>query len=168
MNNSKSSSGVVFLQRVDKDKLWQAKNLRQQMTESEIKLWEQVKRKKILGLKFRRQQIIEGFIVDFFCHQAKLVAEVDGGVHLSEEQKQIDEHRRNVFALRGLEEIRFRNEEVLNSIDDVVKKITEKVKNRIGMGDIITSPQVPLHLTPPSPTGRGRKCGGKRVVERDF
>ncbi len=133
MRKSESSSGVILLQRVDKYKLRQARHLRQKMTEAETKLWEQVRRKQILGLKFRRQQIIEGFIVDFFCHQAKLVVEVDGEVHVSEEQKLIDEHRRNVFALRGLDEMRFWNDEVLNSVDNVVKQIEENVKIRIGM-----------------------------------
>ncbi|HMD68055.1 MAG TPA: DUF559 domain-containing protein [Chitinivibrionales bacterium] len=132
MEQSKASSGVILLQRVDKYKLRQARDLRQKMTGAEANLWEKVRRKQILGLKFRRQQIIEGFIVDFFCHQAKLVVEVDGGIHTSEEQKKIDEHRRNVFALRGLEEMRFHNQEVLTSIENVVKQITEKVKTRIG------------------------------------
>jgi very-short-patch-repair endonuclease len=126
------SSGVILLQRVDKYKLRQARELRQLMTPPERLLWEQVRRKQILGLKFRRQQVVEGFVVDFFCHQAKLVIEIDGSIHDTPDRKKEDEHRRNVFALRGLEEIRFRNENVMHNIDDVVKQITEKVKIKIG------------------------------------
>jgi very-short-patch-repair endonuclease len=132
MSKSELSSGVVFLQWVDKHKLNQAKELRKKMTDAEAKLWEKVRRKGILGLKFRRQQIIEGFIADFYCHQAKLVIEVDGDYHNRETQKKEDEHRRNVFAIRGLEEIRFCNNDVINCTDDVIRLIKEKVKLRLG------------------------------------
>ena len=69
--------------------------------------------------------------MDFFCHAAKLVIEVDGSVHEKKEQREIDEHRRNVFKLRGLEELRFSNKEVLNSLNEVLEKISEIVKMRM-------------------------------------
>ena len=100
-----------------------------------------MRRRGIAGLKFRRQQVIDGFIADFYCHQAKLVIEVDGDVHNGEEQKGKDEHRRKVFAIRGLEELRFRNEDVMNCTDDVVQQITERVKIKVGgLRGIVTSP----------------------------
>ena len=126
------SSGVIFLQRVNKDKLRRACELRRAMTPAERLVWERVRNNQIAGAKFRRQQIIEGFIVDFFCHPAKLVVEIDGGVHDTEDQKKADEKRKKVFANRGVEEIRFRNEEVLGNIDAVVEKITEIVVFWIG------------------------------------
>ncbi|GAG50284.1 unnamed protein product, partial [marine sediment metagenome] len=76
------------------------------------------------GLKFRRQQIIEGFIVDFFCEKLRLVIEVDGEVHNQDEQIIHDRHRKNVFAARGIREVRFNNNEVLNNIDNVLEKIS--------------------------------------------
>ena len=125
------SSGVTSLQYVSEEKKRAARLLRRNATPAEKLLWEALRNRKAGGLKFRRQQIIEGFIVDFFCHQAKLVVEVDGGIHDEEEQKNSDKHRRNVFAARGLKEIRFRNEEVINDIERVVLKIRKVVEERL-------------------------------------
>ena len=119
----KLSSGVVALQRINDNKLKQARSFRKEMTQAEALLWEYLRNKQVDGIKFRRQQIIEGFIVDFFCHELKLVIEIDGDVHNKKEQKEIDEHRRKVFALRGLKEIRFTNDEVLHDILSVLKRI---------------------------------------------
>lgn len=131
MTENKLSSGVVHLQRINDRKLQQARILRKNMTIAEKKLWARLRRKQVLGIKFRRQQIIEGFIVDFFCNAAKLVIEIDGGIHETDEQQLKDEHRRNVFKLRGLKEIRFNNDEVLNSLNNVVCAIRDCVKIRI-------------------------------------
>ena len=60
-----------------------AKVLRKNMTDAEIKLWKQLKGKKLLGLRFRPQHPIDIFIADFYCHQAKLVAEIGGRIHKS-------------------------------------------------------------------------------------
>ena len=71
---------IIPGQKVTKAKLERAKELRHEMTPAEKLLWEQVRAKK-LGVRFRRQQVIQGFIVDFYCHKAALVVEVDGDVH---------------------------------------------------------------------------------------
>ena len=122
--SSPLTSGVILLQRTSPDKIDQARTLRKNMTEAEQALWQKLRGSKLFGLKFRRQQIIEGFIADFFCHAVKLVIEVDGSIHDNEEQKRTDTHRREVFAARGLRELRFRNEEVLENSTDVLKRIT--------------------------------------------
>lgn len=100
-----------------------ARGLRRDMTQAEAILWEHLRDRRLAGFKFRRQQIIEGFVADFFCNYAKLNVEVDGGVHDTPKQKLIDAHRRKVFADRGLKEIRFRNEEVLGNIENVLLRI---------------------------------------------
>ena len=117
------SSGVVQLQRVSDVKVDQARALRRNMTSAERILWTTLRGKKCGGLKFRRQQKIEGFITDFFCPEKNLVIEVDGSVHESEEQKKMDEHRRAVFKSRGLLEIRFSNNDVFKNINNVQEKI---------------------------------------------
>ncbi len=117
------TTGVVFLQRINKAKLQEARKLRRIMTEAENALWRQLRRKNLIGIKFRRQQIIEGFIADFFCQQLKLVIEVDGGIHSTEERKKMDDHRRKVFEARGLQELRFSNEDVLDHMPLVLEKI---------------------------------------------
>ncbi len=64
-----------------------AKALRQQMTNAEKRVWEMLRGKKILGLKFRSQHPMYFFIADFYCHQLKLVIEIDGGIHQQPENK---------------------------------------------------------------------------------
>ncbi|MBN2188139.1 MAG: endonuclease domain-containing protein [Chitinispirillaceae bacterium] len=93
------------------------------MTPAETVLWEKIRNSQLAGMKFRRQQVIEGFIVDFFCHSAKLVIEIDGEVHAVPEQKATDAHRREVFEARGLTEIRFSNSEIFSDIKAVMEKI---------------------------------------------
>ena len=94
------------------------------MTPAEKLLWQEVRAKK-LGVRFRRQQIIAGFIVDFYCHKAALVVEIDGDTH----DLQQDEDARREKALRelGLRIVRFRNDEVVRELSVVVGKIRESV-----------------------------------------
>jgi len=113
---------IVTGQKVTKEKLERAKELRREMTPAEKLLWQEVRAKK-LGVRFRRQQIIQGFIVDFYCHKAALVIEVDGDIH----DLQQDEDARREKALRemGLRIVRFRNDEVVRELSMVVGRIRE-------------------------------------------
>jgi very-short-patch-repair endonuclease len=98
-----------------------AKELRLNMTKAEEVLWEKLRKKQIDGNIFRRQHPIDRFIADFYCHNAKLVIEVDGEIH--ENQKEYDIGRTEELNDLGLQVIRFTNEEVLNNIELVIKKI---------------------------------------------
>ena len=100
-----------------------AEVLRNRMTESELLLWDKLKSKKFHGLKFRRQHPIQTYIADFYCHKLKLIIEIDGGYHDSEEQTEIDNERTQTLEFNDIEVIRFTNEEVINNIDDVLFKI---------------------------------------------
>jgi very-short-patch-repair endonuclease len=71
---------IVHGQRVTKEKLQRAKELRREMTPAEKILWQELRANKV-GVHFRRQQVIAGFIVDFYCHKASLVIEVDRDIH---------------------------------------------------------------------------------------
>ena len=102
-----------------------AKALRSSMTISEQYLWEQLKGKKILGLRFRPQHPIDIFIADFYCHSLKLVIEIDGGIHKNNDQKKYDIGREAELSDLGIEVIRFTNEEVINHIKEVVDEITK-------------------------------------------
>ena len=106
---------------VNTDKKLRAKQLRQEMTPAENHLWQLLRRKQLGGFHFRRQQVIDGFIVDFYCHKAGLVVELDGGIHL--QQKDADAVRDNALTNRGLTVIRFTNEEVLNETQRVLQRI---------------------------------------------
>jgi very-short-patch-repair endonuclease len=68
---------IIPGQKVTKEKLQRAKELRREMTPAEKLLWNELRANK-LGVHFRRQQVIAGFIVDFYCHKVGLVVEVDG------------------------------------------------------------------------------------------
>ena len=105
-----------------------AKGLRAEMTEAEIKLWYKLRKNQLLGYKFRRQHPIFLFIVDFYCHKAKLVVEVDGKVHEDPDQQEYDEQRTYELEHLGLTVIRFSNEEVLNNIDHVIQQIQEQLQ----------------------------------------
>lgn len=100
-----------------------ARRLRAEQTPYEKLLWERLRRSQLAGLHFRRQQIIDGFIVDFYCHAAGLVIEIDGSVH--EAQLQYDEERSRILAERGLAVIRFSNDEVESGLDDVLTRIID-------------------------------------------
>jgi very-short-patch-repair endonuclease len=91
------------------------------MTLAEARLWAGLRGRRLAGLRFRRQQIIDGFIVDFYCHAARLVIEVDGGIH--RDQQGHDEARDRIFTSRGLRILRFTNDAVLERLDDVLTQI---------------------------------------------
>jgi len=93
------------------------------MTQAEKVFWHLVRGRKLFGLKFRRQQIIDGFIIDFYCDSLKLCVEIDGDVHDSEEQERYDEFRDQALALRGLATIRFSNEEIIQHKNAVIEKL---------------------------------------------
>ena len=113
---------IIPGQQVTKEKLQRAKELRRDMTPAEKALWQELRANK-LGVHFRRQQIIAGFIVDFYCHKAALVIEVDGDIH--DLQKEDDTKRDKALSERGLKIVRFRNDEILNNLLMVVKSIKE-------------------------------------------
>jgi very-short-patch-repair endonuclease len=95
------------------------------MTPAELILWEQLKNKK-LGVKFRRQHVIESYIPDFVALSIKLIIEVDGGIHLK--RKKEDAARTKWLNFIGYTVIRFKNEEVENEIDSVLEKIKAEIK----------------------------------------
>ncbi len=115
---------IIPGQHVTKEKLQRSRELRREMTPAEKTLWEELRANK-LGVHFRRQQVIQGFIVDFYCHKAGLVIEVDGDVH--DLQKEEDERREKVLSALGLRIVRFRNDEVMRNLSAVVGKVKELV-----------------------------------------
>ena len=76
-----SARNIIVGQAVDSVKVERSKELRKEMTPAEKILWGQLRGRRLRGLHFRRQQVIEGFIVDFYCHAAGIVVEVDGPIH---------------------------------------------------------------------------------------
>jgi very-short-patch-repair endonuclease len=102
-----------------------AKSLRANMTEAETVLWSKLRNSLLGGYKFRRQHPIDQFIADFYCHQKRVVVELDGGVHLHPDRKAYDEGRTAELERWDIGVIRFKNEEVLEEMDKVLKCIKE-------------------------------------------
>jgi very-short-patch-repair endonuclease len=100
---------------------FRARELRQEMTTAEAKLWERLRNRQMGGFKFRRQHPLGAFIADFYCASCRLVIEIDGEVH--ESQKEQDEFRTYQFEQFGYRVIRFNNREVEQNINHVLEVI---------------------------------------------
>ena len=111
-------------QKVSPEKIRLAEEMRRNMTASERLLWSALRGSALNGLHFRRQQIVAGFILDFYCVEEKLAIEVDGPVHHT--QAESDSERDRALAALGIQTLRFKNEDVANDIGAVLKKIVEK------------------------------------------
>ncbi|HOO98376.1 MAG TPA: endonuclease domain-containing protein [Bacteroidales bacterium] len=92
-------------------------------------LWERLKSKQVCNARFRRQHPIDFFIVDFYCHEARLVVEIDGEIH--KYRREYDDGRSAEMERYFIKVIRFTNSEIENKIEDVVKKIEYEVSSRI-------------------------------------
>lgn len=99
--------------------------MRQRPTRAEMMLWQHLRGKRMRGFRFRRQQPIDRFIVDFYCRQAQLVVEIDGPSHLSNEAVEYDEQRTRFLNELGLSVLRFSNERVIYDTDTVLNIISE-------------------------------------------
>jgi very-short-patch-repair endonuclease len=98
-----------------------AHEMRMAMTPAEAHLWRRLKASRLRGIHFRRQQIIDGYIADFYCHEAGVVVEVDGDVH--DHQREYDAQRDEVLRRRELIVLRVRNEDVLGDVNEVAGRI---------------------------------------------
>jgi len=107
-----------------------AKELRHQQTKAEKILWNKLRNNNILSFKFRRQHPVDISIVDFYCHKAKLVIEVDGKIHQKKDILEYDINRTAHLEEFGLKIIRFTNYEIENQIEKVLKKIKQVLIER--------------------------------------
>jgi 16S rRNA (guanine(527)-N(7))-methyltransferase RsmG len=108
--------------------------MRKKPTEAEAMLWKQLNNDQ-LGVRFRRQHPIDGKILDFYCHDARLGIELDGATHTQQEQKEWDDERtQSLLASHGIRVMRFWNGDVLHNLDSVLEKIRKAI-----------------HHSPPSP-----------------
>ena len=104
-----------------------AERLRRDMTATEKIIWDRVCKNQ-LGVRIRRQHPVWKFIADFYCHEVKLVIEIDGGIHLHPETKEYDISRDIILKEFQIKILRFTNEEVNNELDLVIEKIKSKIE----------------------------------------
>ena len=98
-----------------------ARILRKEMTDAEALLWKYLSNRGMVGIKFRRQHPMDDFVIDFFCASHKLGIELDGGIHIR--QREADLMRQKIIEAKGIKILRFKNKEVLNSLDSVLRII---------------------------------------------
>lgn len=106
-----------------------AKKLRKGQTDVERLLWSKLRNRQIEGVKFRRQEPINGYIVDFICYEKKLIIELDGGQHNKGQSKEYDKLRTNTLNSNGFRVLRFWNNEIVNNTDGVLEYIRMEVVN---------------------------------------
>ena len=106
-----------------------AQNLRKRTTDTEVLLWRHLKAKHFEGLKFRRQQPIGPYIVDFVCFEKKIIVELDGGQHALPEEMGNDKKRDQWFETQGYKVLRFWDNEVLTNTQGVLEVIWRQCLN---------------------------------------
>ncbi len=143
-----TARNIVRGQWVEEDKAIRARELRRAMTPAEQTLWERLRSNQLDGFHFRRQQVIDGFIADFYCHAAALVVEVDGTSH--DDRAGYDADRDRIFADRELFVLRVGNDEVIGDLGRVLGLIESTCRQRGGRAG---------QPTPPGPPSLGGKGG---------
>jgi very-short-patch-repair endonuclease len=103
------------------------KRLRNNATRAEEILWDELKDKKMMGYKFRRQYSIGSYVVDFYCPELKLAIEVDGTTHVTADEIEYDRNREKEIGNLNIEFLRFTNEEVYENLENVLEKIRIKI-----------------------------------------
>jgi very-short-patch-repair endonuclease len=125
---------IVRGQRVEEAKMILAKQLRREMTPAERLLWERLRRSQLNGYHFRRQQVVHGFVADFYCQAAALIVELDGEAHAGREG--YDAERDRILSDLGVLSVRFDNEAVCGQTDGVLKAISESCAQRIAANKV--------------------------------
>jgi very-short-patch-repair endonuclease len=100
-----------------------ARKLRRAAADAENKLWARLRNRQLEGAKFRRQHSIGPYIADFFCLEARLVIELDGGQHDEQTRREADERRTRYLQAQGYTVLRFWNSEVSEDMDGVLEAI---------------------------------------------
>ena len=124
-----------------------ARRLRRDMTDAEKAMWRILRGRQLAGLKFRRQEPIGGYIVDFVCFSPRVVIEIDGGQH--NKASSYEDRRTDFLRREGFEDLRFWNNDVLQNTDGVLEEILNTAHRH---------PQEPPHPVP-LPSGERGLCG---------
>ena len=112
--------------------LLRCRELRCDATDAEALGWHILRNRALEGIKFRRQHPFEGFILDFYCNEARLSIELDGSGHLADEQMRYDALRTQSLEAAGIHELRFWNSDVMSRTEEVLNVIWDAVQERLG------------------------------------
>lgn len=106
------------------------RDLRRNQTEAEKILWSRLRNRFCLGLKFFRQYSVGAYIIDFYCSEYKFAIELDGGQHAEDDSKEYDRIRTDYMKSKGIEVVRFWNNDVMQNIDGVFEEITRRLTSK--------------------------------------
>jgi len=151
-------SGYDFTGLVEK-----ARELRRKQTTAEELFWELVRNRQFMGLKFRRQHQIGDYIADFYCHEHRLVVELDGGIHKTTQKK---DHKRDAWMkAQGFKVLRFTNEQLLSDPESVLNEIASNFQHLLPFSPFgrSTTGKGSMDEILPSPSGRG--AGGEGLMD---
>ena len=109
--------------KLDSQLLIFAKSLRHTATDAENLMWQLLRTKRFMNLKFRRQHVIQPYIVDFYCHELGLVIELDGGQHGTDDAIEYDAERTKFLEALGLTVVRYWNHDVLGNTEAVLRDL---------------------------------------------
>lgn len=109
--------------KIDPQLLLFAKSMRHTATDAEALMWQLLRAKRFMNLKFRRQQVIAPYIVDFYCHEIGLVIELDGGQHGTDDAVEYDAERTKFLEALGLTVMRYWNHDVLGRTEVVLEDL---------------------------------------------
>ena len=115
----------------NRDLIKKARELRNNMTTSEILLWSRLRSKQVEGYKFRRQQPIFDYIVDFYCHEIKFIIEVDGPIHSLPEQAEYDKRREKILKTNGYTIFHLSAAEIISNLEASVSRLKDFILTKM-------------------------------------
>ncbi len=145
---------IISGQIITDEKFDLARRLRRNMTPQELRLWECLRGRRLAGIKFRRQQVIDGFVADFYSDAAGLVIELDGSAH--DNRAEYDAARDAILARRGLRVMRVANSQIDNELPAALAAIEREVLH-------LVKPATENHLTPRPLTRVGFRPGQREI-----
>ena len=108
-----------------------AKALRKELTHAESQLWKSLRGRRFVQTKFRRQQPVGPYILDFYCPESRVSIEVDGGGHATPDQRVYDNERTEYLRSLGIREVRFWSNEIERDLDGALREIVKMLKEKL-------------------------------------
>ena len=141
-----------------------SKELRKNSTNAENTLWYYLRNRQLAGLKFRRQEAIDNYIADFVCFECKLIVELDGGQHNTEENIEYDKKRTQYFESQGFQVLRFWDNEIFENIEGVLETILLNIPSPLAGCYARSHVKISEQNIPSPLAGEGRVRGSKTVL----
>ena len=113
---------------IKKIKVQLAKEFRKNPTKSEKIMWNALRNRQFLNLKFRRQYLVDGYLIDFYCSELRLAIEVDGPIHSQKGQTENDQARQNIIEKKNIKFFRVKSKAIESNINQVLKELDVFIK----------------------------------------